>query len=249
MHRFIPLALAACVAFPTPAAALDPADRPQIEKIVREYLLANPEVLLEVQTALQAKQEAEAKERATAALKANRARIFDSKHQAVLGNPEGDVTIVEFFDYNCGFCQRALTDMNTLLTEDGNVRFVMKELPILSAGSVEAARISTAIYRLHPDRYGEFHEKLLSLEGQKDGQQAMRIVNELGLPAEPILAEAAKEDVVEAFREANELATALGINGTPSYVVGDEILFGALGVDVLRQKVANMRACGAADCG
>ena len=118
-----------------PSSALEPEDKPAIEKIVRDYLLSNPEIILEVQQALQTKQETEAKERAAIALTQNSDVIFNSKNQGVIGNKSGDVTVVEFFDYNCGFCQRAMNDMNVLLKGDNNLKFVMKELPILSAGS------------------------------------------------------------------------------------------------------------------
>lgn len=231
-----------------PALALDPADKPAIEKIVRDYLLANPELIVEVQQALQTKQEAEAKVRATAALTQNKDVIFSSKNQGVIGNDKGDVTVVEFFDYNCGFCQRAMNDMNVLLKGDSNLKFVMKELPILSAGSVEASRISTAVYRLYPNQYERFHNDLLGLDGPKDGARALEIAGLMGFDMGKLEAEAAKEDILDAFREANDLATALGMNGTPSYVIGDEVIFGALGVDVLRGKIENVRKCGKTVC-
>ena len=233
----------------TPAVAFDDAERKQVEQIIRDYLLNNPELMIEVQQALEAKQQEQQKVAAAQALRDNADAIFRSKHQGVVGNPDGDVTVVEFFDYNCGFCQRAMNDMITLLEGDKNIKFVMKELPILSQASVEASRLSTAMYRLNPDRYGEFHNRLLGLEGQKDGARAMEIARDMGLDLEALQAEAAKDDVVTAFREANDLANKLGISGTPSYVIGDEVLFGALGADVLREKIENVRACGSTTCG
>ena len=231
------------------ARAFDEADRPAIESIIREYLLNNPELMLEVQQALEAKQQAEAKEKATQALTQNADIIFKSPNQGVAGNPNGDVTIVEFFDYNCGFCQRAMDDMNALIGEDKNLKFVLKELPILSESSVEASRISTAVYRLYPDQYADFHNALLGSQGTKDGNRALRVAQEMSLDINAINEEAKKPDVLGAFREANELATSLGINGTPSYVIGDEVVFGALGADVLREKINNVRLCGKTVCG
>lgn len=230
------------------AQALDPADRPEIEKIIREYLLANPQLMLEVQQALETQQREEASARAAQALSQNKDAIFNSPNQGVIGNAEGDVTVVEFFDYNCGFCQRAMNDMNALLGGDSNLKFVMKELPILSEGSVEASRISTAVYRLYPDRYADFHNRLLGSQGQKDGNRALRVAQSMDMDIDALNEEAQKEDVLGAFREANDLATALGINGTPSYVIGDEVLFGALGEDVLREKIENVRKCGKTVC-
>ena len=232
----------------TTAHALDESDKAQVEQIIRDYLLKNPELMIEVQQALEAKQRAEQAATAKAALSENREAIFNSKNQGVIGNPDGDVTVVEFFDYNCGFCQRAMDDMNALLENDDKLKFVMKELPILSQGSVEASQFSTAVYRLMPQKYGEFHNRLLSLDGPKDGNRARQIAEEMGLDLAALEAEAEKEDVIASFREANDLATKLGINGTPSYVIGDEVLFGALGADTLRGKIENVRKCGKTEC-
>jgi len=242
------IALTAFTSVPNSASALDPAEIPEIEKIVREYLLSNPELILEIQQALQNKQEAEAKAQATASLKDNAETIFSSVNQGVIGNKDASVTIVEFFDYNCGFCQRAMNDMNVLLQNDPDLKFVMKELPILSPGSVEASRISTAVYRLYPDQYERFHNDLLGLDGPKDGARALEIAGLMGFDMGKLETEAAKPDVLDAFREANDLATSLGMNGTPSYVIGDEVIFGALGVDVLQGKIANVRKCGKTVC-
>ena len=249
-HAFLTLALGCSVlAGSAPAFALDEAETKQVEQIIRDYLLKNPELMIEVQQALEVKQQEIAKQQATAALQQNAEKIFASPHQAVIGNPEGDVTVVEFFDYNCGYCQRAMNDMNTLLTGDPKLKFVLKELPILSQGSVDASRVSTAVYRLMPEKYAEFHNRLLGSQGQKDGARAMQVAQEMGLDTAGLQAEAEKEDVVIAFQEANDLATKLGINGTPSYVIGDEVVFGALGADVLKSKIDNVRRCGSTECG
>ena len=241
--------VAAMMMFPASSSlALDPSDRPEIEKIIREYLLANPQLMLEVQQALEEQQRTEAANRAAEALSLNSEAIFNSPNQGIIGNPEGDVTVVEFFDYNCGFCQRAMEDMNALLDNDSNLKFVMKELPILSEGSVEAGRISTAVYRLYPAKYAEFHNTLLGSPGQKDGNRALRVAQTMDMDINALNEEAQKNDVLGAFREANELANSLGINGTPSYVIGDEVLFGALGRDVLAEKIENVRKCGKTVC-
>ncbi|MEM1152417.1 MAG: DsbA family protein, partial [Pseudomonadota bacterium] len=222
--KFLRAALCAvALTLPAPALALDDGDKAQVEQIIREYLLANPELMLEVQQALEAKQQEQAAETARLALEENKATIFESDNQGVIGNPDGDVTVVEFFDYNCSFCQRAMEDMNTLLAGDDNLKFVMKELPILSQGSVEASRISTGVYRLFPEKYEEFHNRLLALQGMKDGNRALRVAQEMELDIDAINAEGQKPDVLGAFREANDLANSLGINGTPSYVIGDEV--------------------------
>ncbi len=242
------LASAAILMPGLPAHALDPGDKKEVEEIIRTYLLQNPELMLEVQQALELKQQIEAKTKAKEALEKNAKTVFESPNQANIGNLDGDVTVVEFFDYNCGFCQRAMDDMNTLLKTDNNLKFVLKELPILSAGSVEASRISTAVYRLYPEKYADFHNALMSTAGQKDGKRALQIAANMSLDLDKLNAEGQKDDVVEAFREVNDLANSLGINGTPSYVIGDEVIFGALGEDILRQKIENVRKCGSTIC-
>lgn len=232
-----------------PAQAFDDTEKAKIETIIRDYLLKNPEVMIEVQQALEAKQRAQQAAASKAALAQSKEVVFNSPNQGVIGNPQGSVTVVEFFDYNCGYCQRAMDDMNTLLDSDSDLKFVMKEMPILSEASVQASQISTAVYRLMPEKYGEFHNKLLSLNGAKDGNRARQVAEEMGLDLAALEAESQKEDVIDAFREANDLATRLGINGTPSYVIGDEVVFGALGAEVLREKIDNMRKCGSTTCG
>lgn len=245
---FSAIAFALSLMVASPALALDPADKPAIEQIIRDYLLTNPEIMLEVQQALEEKQRADAAEKAKVALEQNAETIFRSENQATIGAADGDVQVVEFFDYNCGFCQRAMADMNTLLEGDEKLQFVLKELPILSEGSVEAHRVSTAVYRLFPDQYETFHNTLLGLQGAKDGNRALRVAQQMNLDIEKINAEAEKPSILGAFREVSELATSLGINGTPSYVIGNEVIFGALGADVLREKIENMRQCGKTVC-
>ena len=235
-------------ALTTSALAFDDSDKSKIREIIREYLLENPELMLEVQQALELKQRVEREAAARVALQENKEQIFSSPNQAVIGNPKGDVSVVEFFDYNCGFCQRAMADMNTLLAGDKNLTFVMKEMPILSEASVQASQYSTAVYRLFPEQYAEYHSRLLGQDGLKDGNRARQLAEDMGMDMARLDTEASKEDVFDAFREVNDLANKLGINGTPSYVIGDEVLFGALGTDLLREKIDNVRKCGSTAC-
>ncbi|MEL6948039.1 MAG: DsbA family protein [Pseudomonadota bacterium] len=233
---------------PTPAQAEKALDREAVERIVRDYLLKNPEIMVEVQQALEAKQKAERDAQIEATLNQRRDTIFNSANQGVIGPKDAPITIVEFFDYNCSFCQRAMEDMNVLLGNEKDVKFVLKELPILGPESVEASRISTAVYRAYPDKYGEFHNKLLGLEGIKNGERALAIARDMGLDTKKLEEIGARGDVLDAFREANALATSLGINGTPSYVLADEVVFGALGHAVLAEKLAAVRKCGKTSC-
>ena len=246
--RFFTLAALLGAALVTPVLAQDKLDRSAVEEIVREYLLANPGILYEMQAAYEARQEAERKAKSAAALAERRDEVFSSPYQTEIGNPDADVTVVEFFDYNCSYCARALEDMNTLLAEDPNLKFVLKEVPIIRPESVGAHRVSLAVYALAPEKYGEFHNRFFAVPGVKTDEAGLKIAVEMGLDADAVREAANDDSVTETFKRGTELAEALGVTGTPSYVVGDEFVFGALGADVLRQKIASLRECGKTAC-
>lgn len=241
-------ALIASTMLATPAAALDESQKKEFGAFIREYLLANPEIIEEMQMALTAKKEAEIASRAKEAIAENAEAIFRSEEDIVLGNPNGDVTIVEFFDYNCGFCKRAMDDMDALLEDDPNLRFVLKEFPILGPESLEAHRVAMSFHKLMPEKYGEFHRRLLGGEGRANGESAMRIATELGADEEAVRAGMDDPAIAESIRKSYELADQLGIGGTPSYIIGDEAVFGAMGAEVLEEKIANVRACNSTVC-
>jgi len=230
------------------AAQTTPDEKQAIEAIVRDYLLANPEVVEEAINTLRQKREGEALAAQAKAVESSRDLIFSSKHQMVLGNPQGPITLVEFFDYNCSYCKRAVSDMTALMEANPDLRIVLKEFPILSEGSVEAARLSVAVKDVAPERYMEFHEAMFSRPGQADGAKALSIVGDLGLDAEALKAAAIANDTTGNLQEVQKLAQTLGISGTPSYVIGSELIPGAAGFDALQQKVAAMRECGATKC-
>lgn len=221
-------------------------DRSAVEGIVREYLLENPEILLEMQTVLEDRQKEEQRVAQLDAIKGAKDIIFNADYDAVVGNPDGKVTIVEFYDYNCGYCKRALEDMQSLVAKDPDLRFVLKEFPILGPDSQKAHVVSQAFHKLMPEKYGEFHVRLLSGQGRAGEASAMKLALELGAD-EAKLREAMKDPAItEAFSQTYELANQLRITGTPSYVVGQEVVFGALGQDILSEKIVDARACIAA---
>ena len=216
-------------------------DRAEVEGIIRDYLLNNPEVLLEVQEALETKQQ-EAQRLASLGVIADaRDDIFNSAFDGVVGNPQGKVTIVEFYDYNCGFCKRAMEDMWAVTKEDPDVRFVLKEFPILGPDSQKASVVSMAFHKMMPEKYGEFHGALLGGQGRATEEAAVKVALSLGAD-EAKLREGMKDPaILEAFSKTYELANKLAITGTPSYVVGNEVVFGALGQEVLSQKIAEAK--------
>src|SRR5206468_10930162 len=142
--------------------------------------------------------------------------------QVTLGNPQGDVTVVEFFDYNCGYCKRAMADMFDLLKGDGKLKFVLKEFPVLGEGSIQAAQVAAAVRMQDKTgkKYLEFHQKLLGGRGQADKARAMAVAKEVGLDTARIEKDMKSEEATAAINESMKLAEALGINGTPSYVIG-----------------------------
>ncbi|TNM65145.1 DsbA family protein [Aliirhizobium smilacinae] len=231
-----------------PAFALDDSQKKEMGAFIREYLIQNPEVMIEVQTALEAKQQAQRSDQSTKAVATYKDEIFSSPTDVVLGNPKGDVTVVEFFDYNCGYCKRAMTDMDDIIAKDKNVRFVLKEFPILGPDSLAAHKVANAVRLVAPDKYSEFHKELLGGQEHATEATAISVAAELGVDEAAIrksMSEKPNDDIV---RNAYQLANAIGITGTPTYVVGDEAVFGAVGLDEIEQKVNNVRSCGKASC-
>lgn len=245
---FAAAAVAGLSMMPAKAPALEASDKPEIEKIIKDYLLANPEILIEMQRALEAKQDELRAASQARTLSEQKERIYSSEHQVEIGAKDAAITIVEFFDYNCGFCHRALADMMRFVENDKDVRFILKEFPVLGEPSLEAHKVSLAFNRLLPEKAAQFHTELLNAEGRKDGAVAMALAVKLGADEAALKAEIEKPEIMQAIREVYELADGLGITGTPSYVVGDQVVFGAVGYDQLNTRVANIRDCGKAVC-
>ncbi|MGE0751102.1 MAG: DsbA family protein [Variibacter sp.] len=214
-----------------------------IEKIMRDYLLSHPEVLQEAVAELEKRQSAAEVEKSKAAVAEHRDALINSPRQVVLGNPRGDVTMVEFFDYNCGYCKRALGDMMTLLKDDPKLRIVLKEFPVLGPGSVEAAQIAVAVRMQDKTgkKYLDFHQKLLGGRGQADRAKALAAAKDAGLDMARIEKDSKSPEVRETLDESMKLAEALGINGTPSYVIGDKMVPGAVGLPALKEHIAAAR--------
>ena len=223
------------------------AQRSDIERIVHNYLIAHPEVLQEAMAELEKRQTAAETEKHKAAVKAHAKALFSSPDQVVLGNPNGNVTFVEFFDYNCGYCKRAMSDMLTLLKTDPKLKVVLKEFPVLGPGSVEAARVAVAVRMQAPKKYLEFHTKLLGGRGHADGARALAVAKEVGLDMARLEKDMKSPEVQKTLQLDFKLAEALGLNGTPSYVIGDNVVVGAIGLKGLQEKI-NTARCGKEAC-
>ena len=231
------------------AQSVPDAQRTEIEKIIRDYLINHPEVLQEAIAALEKKQAADEAAKHEAAVKDNAEALFSSPRQVTVGNPQGDVTFVEFFDYNCGYCKRAMADMLDLMKADSKLKVVLKEFPVLGPGSVEAARVAVAVRMQDKTgkKYLDFHQKLLGGRGQADKARALAAAKEAGLDVARIERDMASDEVRQSLEESLKLAEKLGLNGTPSYVIGPNVVVGAVGLDALKEKINSAR-CGKATC-
>ena len=233
------VSLALAGAAPAVAQSFSADQREEIGKIIKDYLLTHPEVMQDVMAELEKRQQSADAEKHRAAVVENKATLFSSPHQVVLGNPQGNVTMVEFFDYNCGFCKRAMTDMLDLIKTDNNLKFVLKEFPVLGEGSVEAARVAVAarMQDANGKKYIEFHQKLLGGRGGADKMRALAVAKEVGFDMPRLERDMGSDEVKKTIEENMKLAEALGVSGTPSYVVGEEVVIGAVGLDALREKI------------
>ena len=235
---------------PARAQSFSNEQRSEIERIVRDYLLKNPELLQEVMSELEKRQAAAEAAKHRAAVKEQAATIFNSARQVNLGNPQGDVTVVEFFDYNCGYCKRAMADMLDLIKGDAKLKYVLKEFPVLGEGSVQAAQVAVAVRmqdKTGGKKYLEFHQKLLGSRGAADKARSIAAAKDVGLDIARIEKDLASEEIKATLEESMKLAEALGLNGTPSYVIGGDVVIGAVGLKALREKVNEAR-CGKPAC-
>jgi len=251
MKRSLVLTLAAALLAGPSALALatefTPEQKAEIGAIMKDYLVNNPDVLRAAIEALDKhdKQvQAEARQAATAD-----PALFTSPHQAIVGNPKGDATLVEFFDYNCHFCKGALPDMAKLMQDDPHMKLVLKDFPVLGPGSVEAARVASAVRnQLKGDKFWQFHYKLLGSHGPVGKAEALAVAKDMGVDMDRLNKDIESPDITAGLEEVMHMADTLQINGTPSFVVGQEVVVGAVGYDALKEKVDSVHKCGHAVC-
>jgi protein-disulfide isomerase len=232
------------------AQLFSPEQRGEIEKVIRDYLLRNPEILQEVIQEMEKRQAQADADKHRQAIKQYSEAIFNSNRQVVVGNPEGDVTMVEFFDYNCGFCRRALADKIELMKNDPKLKLVLKEFPVLGEGSTQAAQVAVAVRmqdKTGGKKYFEFHQKMFATRGQVDKARALAVVREIGFDVARVERDMNSDEVRLTLEEAFKLAEALGINGTPTYVLTGQVIVGAVGADKLREAI-NTARCGKGTC-
>jgi len=223
-----------------------------VGEIVKDYVVKHPDILMNVVGDALKQQPAAGGAPGPAvnpaagvnqadAVKKNASALFSSAHQVTLGNPNGDVTMVEFFDYNCGFCKGALPAMLTLLDDDHKLKVVLKEFPILGPGSVDAAHVAVAVRMQDSKKYLAFHRQLLGDSGPATKEKALAAAQAAGLDLTRLQKDMDSDEVRATIEEDAELARALGINGTPGYIIGNAIVPGAVGVAALKDQIANAR--------
>ena len=246
MKRFL-VTTAAMLCLSTPVAALDitamtDTERQQFRQEIRAYLLENPEVLMEAIAVLEQRQQQAQTADDSTLIATNAQALFEDQNSYLGGNPDGDVTVVEFLDYKCGFCKRAHPEVTELVNSDGNIRYIVKELPILGDQSVLASRFAiSTLQNAGPEAYAKVHDALMEFRGEISQSSLKRLAKSLGLGAGQIMKAMDSDDVSAVISENRALAQRMQISGTPSFVMGAQILRGYVPLDGMKEIVAISR--------
>lgn len=219
-------------------AAFNDAQKDAIKGLVREYIIENPEIIAEAMTALRSKQEKAIEDNAKEKIGEYK-EYFKSADLPYAGNKDGDIIVVEFFDYNCGYCKKALPDVLSLIEKDKNVKVVFMEMPILGPTSLTAAQWAMAAQK--QGKYFEFHQALMEHQGQKNETELTEIASKIGLDVEQMKKDAASTEIQEALAKKSEVSQEIGVRGTPAFVVGDKFIPGYIGEEALLATVKEAR--------
>jgi protein-disulfide isomerase len=212
----------------------------QVRDLVLDTIRANPQIIVEALQILEQDQQEAQATAARAALDDQRMVLENDPNAPVIGNPDGDVTVVEFFDYNCPYCRNAKLELDGLLSADSNVRVVLREWPVLGEGSVFAAR--AALASRAQGKYAEFHDALMTMQGRAEEQSVMRVAQSLGLDLDQLRRDMQAPAVTEHLQMSNGLGRALGFTGTPSFVIGENLAPGMIRADQMQRLVSTARA-------
>ncbi len=225
----------------TQAQPLSASEKQAIEGIVKDYLLNNPEIIIEAIQSLRQREERDKAKRAKANLVKFRNELLNDPDTPVGANPKGDVTIVEFFDYRCGFCKRVFPDILKVINEDKNIRYVFKEFPILGPESVAASKTALAAWIVDKSKYEAFHRAMMGSKGGLPESRVMKMAAKAGYDAKA-LKKAMKDSRINKMLEKNfALAKALDINGTPGFIIGNEVIRGAIDLKTIKRLVTQAR--------
>ena len=224
------------VSGPVAASQLDPADRELMEQVIEQYIRTHPELIEQSLQALEAKREAEEKAKQKVALEAHQAELLNDPTSPVSGNPSGDITLIEFFDYRCGYCKRAAGAVTQLQQENPRVRVVYKDFPILGEASELAAK--AALASKAQGKHQAFHEAMLAFKGDITKESLLSLAGEVGLDTTKLEADMRNPEWQKVIDTNRALARTLGISGTPGFIVGTELVPGALDLNGLKELVA-----------
>jgi protein-disulfide isomerase len=221
-----------------------PAQRQMLDQVIHDYLLSHPEVVIEALKAADAKAKAQQENEARAEIVKHRDELLHDPASPVAGNPDGDVTIVEFFDYRCPYCKQMEPALEALLKEDGKVRVVYKEFPILGPESQIASQVSLAAMKQSAQKYNRLHTALMNAKGQLTQESILKHAEAAGLDIARIKTDMASPEIDALIRRNMDLADALSIRGTPAIIIGDGMSPGAIDLGTLRKMVADARKAG-----
>jgi protein-disulfide isomerase len=231
-----------------PAATAGFVTKQELPALIKDAILKNPEVIMDAVKLLKEKQAAEAKKKTEEALAKNKDALFNDTASGSLGDPKSaDITMVEFFDYHCGYCRHLLPDLAKLVKDDGKLRVIFKEFPILSEDSKSAAKAALAVNAIAKDKYFDYHTALMKHEGKYEEKDLLDMAKKLGIDTAKLKAEMAKPEINTILDKNAALAEELGIRGTPALVVGDQLAPGAMPYDDMKKLVADVRSGKKAD--
>ncbi len=235
----IPEGALSVLSAPTFEPTLDDNQRAEIGALVREYLIENPDVIVEVLGILQAREQQAQQEQQRAATAAVTENLFDANRDPFIGNEDATITVVEFFDYQCPFCKRLAPNLDKVLDGDDDVRVVFKEFPVFGEDSTLASR--AALASRNQGLYHDYHVALMKNRGQLSERVVMRLAERVGLDMDQLRADMDSPEVAAALQANFQQAQRLGVRGTPSFVVDDEMIPGALDVNTLRRLIQSKR--------
>lgn len=248
LRPLVAIVLAALLGAAPPAARAAetsmPTDRQALEQVIHDYILSHPEVVIDALKAADAREKAQHEDDTRAAIVQRGDELIRDPASPVGGNPDGDVTIVEFFDYRCPYCKQVEPTLEALLKSDGKLRIVYKEFPILGPDSVIAAQVSLAALKQSPQKYARLHATLMNAKGQLSQDTVLKAAETVGLDIARIKTEMKAPEIAALIKRNFDLAEALGISGTPAFIVGGAMAPGAVDLETLKKMVADARKAG-----
>ncbi|HEY1505470.1 MAG TPA: DsbA family protein [Stellaceae bacterium] len=232
---------AADTSSPAPQAGI-PKDRAGLDQAIHDYLIAHPEVVLDALKAAQQQADAQAAEQSRRVISTKQEELLGSPDDLVQGNPKGDVTLIEFFDYRCPYCKQVEPSLDALLKDDGKLRIIYKEFPILGEASVFATHVALAAKK--QGKYAPFHHAMMATKGDIGDEAVLNVAISLGLDINKIKADMSAPEIDKMIDKNYALADALNIQGTPALIIGDTLIPGAIDLDTLRKDIAAARSGG-----